>query len=245
MVTGAFNFSDLARVERIKHNYCRFVKTNRDEKLFILTWAVDFVMAEKIPTQINNLKSSLESKYKMDERGDLERFIGKRILKTQKGINLDLEKYTQNNLGQFNLQDCKSSKLPSEKNLKVEIAQQDSVRVDSREFRRPLFYLAKQIISLGSQMSYHASWITQLLSVSIVASECWDTYNILNLWLFSHQPVTTLYLSKQMHTRVETWIIGDQPQDTIQKWETVGVCQFVSHEPTKCHSHTVRQNTRF
>ena len=77
----------------------------------------------------------LESKFKMDDRGDLEWFLGMRILKTEKGISLDQEKYTQNFLEQFNMQNCKPSKTPTENNLKLEIAQEDSVRVDSHEIR--------------------------------------------------------------------------------------------------------------
>ena len=93
------------------------------------------------------MKSSLESKFKVDDRGDLEWFLGMRILKTEKGITLDQEKYNQNILEKFNMQDGKPSKTPSENSLKLEVAQENSVRVDSHEFRSlvgSLLYLAKQ-----------------------------------------------------------------------------------------------------
>ena len=96
----------------------------------------------------------------MDDRGDLEWFLAKRILKTEKGITLDQEKYTQNILEQFNLQDCKPSKTPAENNIKLEVAQEDSARVDSHEFRSlvgSLLYLAKQTRPI-------IMWITNVLS---------------------------------------------------------------------------------
>ena len=83
-----------------------------------------------------------------------------RILKTEKGITFDQEKYAQNILEQFNMQDCKPSKTPAEKYLKLEIAQEDSVRVDSHEFRSlvsSLFYIAKQTRP-------DIMWITYVLS---------------------------------------------------------------------------------
>ena len=40
----------------------------------------------------------------MDDRGDLEMFLGMGILKTEKVITLDQEKLTQNNLEQFKMQ---------------------------------------------------------------------------------------------------------------------------------------------
>ena len=70
-----------------------------------------------------------------------------RILKTEKGLTLDQEQYTQNILEQFNMQDCEPSKTPAENNLKLEVAQEHSVRVDSHVFRSlvgSLLYLAKQ-----------------------------------------------------------------------------------------------------
>ena len=43
-------------------------------------------------------------------------------------------------------------------------------------------YLSEQDhLSCGWQMSYHASWMTQLLSISMLASVCWYTQDILNL----------------------------------------------------------------
>ena len=52
----------------------------------------DLVIAGNSQTKINKLKSSLESKFKMDDRRDLEWFLGMRFLKTEKTITLDQEK---------------------------------------------------------------------------------------------------------------------------------------------------------
>ena len=70
-----------------------------------------------------------------------------RILKTEKGITLDQEKYTQKNSEQFNMQECKPRKTPAENKLILEVAKEESVRLDSHEFRSlkgSLLYLAKQ-----------------------------------------------------------------------------------------------------
>ena len=96
----------------------------------------------------------------MDDRGVLERFLGMRILKTEKGINLDQEKYTQNILEHFNMQDCKPSKTPAENNLKPEVAQEDSVKVDSHEFRS----LVGSLLYLAKQTRPDVMWITNVLS---------------------------------------------------------------------------------
>ena len=77
----------------------------------------------------------------------------------KKGIVLDQEKYTQNILEKFNMQDCKPSKTPTENNMKLEVAQEDSVRVDPHEFRillGSLLYLAMQTRPI--------MWITNVVS---------------------------------------------------------------------------------
>ena len=72
---------------------------------------------------------------------------------------LDREKYTQDFLEQFLKQDCKPSKTPA-KNLKLELAQDDSVRVDSQEFRS----LIGSLLDLAKQIGPDIMWITNVLS---------------------------------------------------------------------------------
>ena len=113
------NFLIQQGFERSKHDYCLFLKNKENGKLYVLTWVDDLVIAGKSQNEIDKLKNSLESKFKMDDRGDLEWFLGMRILKTEKGITLNQEKYTQNILEQFSMQDCKPSKTPAEKKPKT------------------------------------------------------------------------------------------------------------------------------
>ena len=58
------------------------------------------------------------------------------------------------------MQDCKPSKTPAENNLKLEVAQEDSVRVDSHEFRS----LVGSLLYLAKQTRPDIMWITNVLS---------------------------------------------------------------------------------
>ena len=49
-----------------------FQKNKKIDKLYVLTWVDDLVIAGNSQNEIDKLKSSLESKSKMDDRGDLE-----------------------------------------------------------------------------------------------------------------------------------------------------------------------------
>ena len=52
----------------------------------------------------------------------------------RKGNNFTSGKAHSNVLEEFKMQDCKPSKAPAENNLKLEVAHEDSVRLDSHEF---------------------------------------------------------------------------------------------------------------
>ena len=145
---------------RSKHDYSFFLKTKEEEKLYVLRWFDDLVIAANSQTEINNLKSSLESRFKMDDRGDLKRFLGMRILKAEKRISLDQEKYPQNILEEFNTQNCQPSKTPAKNNLNFEVDQEDSVGVESHDFRS----LVGSLIYLAKQTRPDVMWITNVLS---------------------------------------------------------------------------------
>ena len=51
-----------------------------------LVWVDDLVIAGISRTAIMNLKFSIESKSIMDDRGELECFLGMIILRTERGI---------------------------------------------------------------------------------------------------------------------------------------------------------------
>ena len=92
----------------------------------------------------------------MDDRGEIEWFLVMRILKTEKKSNLEQE----NVLEQFNMQDSEPSKTPAVNNLRIEVAQENSARVNSQEFRSQvgsLLYLAKQTRP-------DIMWLTNVLS---------------------------------------------------------------------------------
>ena len=64
------------KFERSKHDYGLFLKNKEDKKLFVLILVDDLVIAGKSQREIDKLNSSLVSKFEMDDRRDLEWFLG-------------------------------------------------------------------------------------------------------------------------------------------------------------------------
>ena len=69
------NFLIQQGFERSKHDYCLFLKNKENDKLYVLTWVDDLVIAGNSQIEINKLKRSLESKFKMDDKEILNGFL--------------------------------------------------------------------------------------------------------------------------------------------------------------------------
>ena len=108
------------------------------------------------------------------------------------------------------MQDCKPSKTPAGKSLKLEVAQKDSIRVESHEVRS----LVGSTLYLAKQTRPDLMWLKSFLSRFMNDPTVEDfnsgkrvlryLQNTKSLRLFSYQPATVLYLAKQVQTEVAT-----------------------------------------
>ena len=133
--------------QKSKNHYCLFSKKENDRKLFVLSWVDDLVIAGSKTQDIEELKITLEGKFKMDDRGKLEWFLGMHISQMKDCITLDQETYIQTVIEKFSMQDCNSSKTPAENNLRLVKATEDEELFDQTLYRSlegSLLYIAKQ-----------------------------------------------------------------------------------------------------
>ena len=96
---------------------------------------------------MGELKKTLETKFKMDDRGKLEWFLGIQINEDSEKITLDQETYIESVPEKFSTQGTKPSKTPAENNLKLMKASEVAQLVDETLYRKlvgSLLYIAKQ-----------------------------------------------------------------------------------------------------
>ena len=141
------NFLIQEKFVRSKNDYCLFTKIENNEKLYILSWVDDLVIAGSNNEDIEQLKRALEGKFKMDDRGKLEWFLGMQVSQEDDKITLDQESYIENVIEKFGMQESNPSKTPAENNLKLVKATESETLVDERLYRSlvgSLLYIAKQ-----------------------------------------------------------------------------------------------------
>jgi hypothetical protein len=107
----------------------------------VLVWVDDIVVAGATEEAVNEIKSMLNENFKMDDRGDLNWFLGMQILRSHDKITVDQTKYIETVLQQFNMSDCKAVATPGEVNLKLVKSNEGKKLVDPKLYRSLVGYL--------------------------------------------------------------------------------------------------------
>ena len=124
-----------------------FSANEKGKNSFVPSWVDDLVMAGSSLEALEKLKKTVETKFKMDNRGKLEWFLGMEMNEDSGKITLGLETYIESVLEKFSMQDSNPSKPPAENNLKLVKAPEVEQLVDETLYRRllrSLLYIAKQ-----------------------------------------------------------------------------------------------------
>ena len=132
---------------RSENDYCLFSKNEKGKELFVLSWVDDQVIARSSLEAIDELRKTLETKFKTDHRGKLVWFLGLQINEDSEKITLDQETYIASVLKKFSMQDINPSKTPAENNFKLVKAMEVEKLVDETLYRSlvgSLLYIAKQ-----------------------------------------------------------------------------------------------------
>ena len=78
-----------------KNHYCLFSKNEKFIKLFVLSWLDDLVTDGSSLEAIEVLKKTLETRFKMDDWGNIEWSLGMQTSKDSGKITLDQETYIE------------------------------------------------------------------------------------------------------------------------------------------------------
>ena len=99
-------------------------------KNFVLSWVDDPVIAGSISEDLEELKKTLETKFKIEDQRKLEWFLGMQKSEDSEKITLDQETHIESLLEKFSMQDCNPSKTLAENKLKLAKATEVEQLVD-------------------------------------------------------------------------------------------------------------------
>lgn len=107
--------------KRSDNDHCLYMLEFNLEKLYLLMYVDDLIIAGKNLDKINEIVSKLMQRFKIKDKGDLEHFLGLGINydKEQGILNISQADYIQKLLNKFNMQNCKSVDIPINPKLKI------------------------------------------------------------------------------------------------------------------------------
>ena len=96
-------------------------------------------------TVISVVKKELEATFHMENRGRIHWFLGLRFRQEESEVTVDRERYIKTMLEWFQMDQCRTSRIPANLNLKQQTAQNGDEEMDQKVYRRlvgSLLYLA-------------------------------------------------------------------------------------------------------
>ena len=96
-------------------DHCVYIKQR--ERIIVLSWVDNLIIAAEKVTSLGNVKEMLMSEFKMKDLGELNHFIGIDFDITQGCVKLNQKKYTERVLERFDMSNCKPRTTPCETKL--------------------------------------------------------------------------------------------------------------------------------
>jgi len=113
-----------------------FYESNENIRTYLLLYVDDIIIAGNNRNRLNEIKHLLEKRFSMKDLGSLKNFLGIKIDRNERRMNLSQSVYISNLLKRFGMEECKAVKTPMETNsVNVETSQTNEMEDGKRLYR--------------------------------------------------------------------------------------------------------------
>uniref|UniRef100_A0A2N9EDY1 Reverse transcriptase Ty1/copia-type domain-containing protein n=1 Tax=Fagus sylvatica TaxID=28930 RepID=A0A2N9EDY1_FAGSY len=102
-----------------KADYSLFIKQHGSCFIALLVYVDDILIASNDATAVAQLKTYLDSQFKLKDLGPVRYFLGLEIARSSKGISVSQRKYALEIMEDAGMLGCKPAKCPMDQNLKI------------------------------------------------------------------------------------------------------------------------------
>jgi len=143
------------------------LQTPSNERIIILFWVDDIILASSNTTLIETTKQDLNTRFKMDDRGELRWFLGVDFKRLADGSYvMSQERYIDTILHRFRMENCNPVNTPAEKGLQLTSASEEEYqRFLARKFpyRSAVGSLIYLMVATRPDISWTVSKLSQFL----------------------------------------------------------------------------------
>ena len=152
-------------------DHCVYTKEKHDEKVMLIVWVDDLIIAASNQSVLNNMKMMLTETFQMKDLGKLKHFLGIDFDQTEGEVKMSQKKYVNKILERFEMQDCKSRETPCE--AKLEYTEDAEKMTDPRRFREAVGSLIYLSTCTRPDISFVVSRLSQHFAEPTI--EHWNT----------------------------------------------------------------------
>lgn len=121
-------------LRRSDYDECLYTIQKGDNKLYMILYVDDIIIASNNSRYILEIKKILESEFCMKDMGEVHHFLGIQIQRTAEGMMLRQENYLKNLLKRFNMEECKGVKTPMQERSAA-VTEPSACIVDLKPYR--------------------------------------------------------------------------------------------------------------
>ena len=136
-------------------------ETSNGEKIILIIWVDDLIIAGSGSQTIQNVKELLGSKFKMKDLGKLKNFLGIDFTQIDGEIKMNQKRYITKILQRFDMSDCKARSTPCEYKLNFD---KEGESVDQKRYREVVGSLIYVMTCTRPDLSYIVSKLSQHLA---------------------------------------------------------------------------------
>ena len=215
-------------------DHCVYMKQN--ERLLIVSWVEDLIIAADKVISLSNVKKMLMSEFKMKDLGKLNHFIEIHFHITQGCVKMNQNKYIGRVLERFNMSNCKPRATPCE--LRMDLIN-NSDPVDSRKYHEIIGSLIYHMTCTRPDLSYAVGKLSQYLSEP--SQQLWVAKHILKyLRGTSHYE---LRYQKSEELRILAYSDADWASNHSDRRSTTGFCFYLNKESSPISWKSKKQLT--
>lgn len=221
-------------------DHCVYVREGANEKVIIIIWVDDVIIAASDENALKVVKEMLKEKFKMKDLGQLKHFLGIDFNQCDGCVTMTQKRYVGKLLERFNMQNCKPRATPCEQKLNYSHGAEKMT--DARKYREVVGSLLYLTTCTRPDLSYTVSKLSQYFSEP--TEEQWATVKHVLRYLKGSSDKELCYRkSDDMELWIQAYSDADWAADQTDRRSTTGYCVSLSESGPLISWRTKKQPT--
>ena len=214
-------------------DWCIYSKGTGSNRIIIGVYVDDIIIATRDLKQLNDIKTQLSTRFKMQDMGEIQWFLKVKITRdrNKRSITLDQSLFARHILSRFNMTDCKTSPTPIDASTKITELDSPSTPVEKAEmssipYNQAVGSLMYLMVGTRPDLAHAVGFVSRFLSNP--GPKHWTVVKRILRYLKGTES-STLTLGNGSHEpTLSGYSDSDWAGDLHQRKSTGGYCFFVA-----------------